>query len=68
MGPLSAREPPSAGAVANFLGQKYDFIYQAVPDIRAALGLDVEAVQQAYLRLYRQPLLVDVLLNPRCCN
>lgn len=46
---LVPENPQVRAAVANFLGQKYDFIYQAVPDIRAALGLDVEAVQQAYL-------------------
>ncbi len=42
-------------AIAHTLGDKYTFTYQAVPNIRAALGLDDPAVQQAYQRLYRQP-------------
>ena len=53
---LVPENPQGRAAVANFLSQKYDFTYQAVPDIRTALGLDAEEVQQAYLRLYRQPL------------
>ena len=53
---LVPENPQVRAAAANFLGQKYDFTYQAAPDIRAALGLDTEAVQQAYLRLYHQPL------------
>jgi amino acid permease len=53
---LVPENPQVRAAVANFLGQKYDFTHQAVPGIRAALGLDAEAVQQAYLRLYGQPL------------
>jgi len=53
---LVPENPQGRAAVANFLSQKYDFTYQAVPGIRTALGLDAEEVQQAYLRLYRQPL------------
>ena len=45
--PLVTENPRVRAAVAHLLGQKYDFTYQAVPGIRAALGLDEEAVQQA---------------------
>ncbi len=48
--------PQIQAAVAHLLGRKYAFTYQAVPGIREALGLDEEAVQQAYRRLYREPL------------
>jgi len=48
--------PQIRAAVAYLLGQKYEFTYQAVPGTRAALDLDEAAVQQAYRRLYRQPL------------
>jgi amino acid permease len=48
--------PRVQATVAHLLGQKYDFACQAVPGIRAALGLDAEAVQQAYQRLYHDPL------------
>lgn len=54
--PLVPENPRVQAAVAHLLGQKYDFTYQAVPGIRAALGLDEEAIQEAYQRLYRQPL------------
>ncbi|MFQ5794628.1 MAG: helix-turn-helix domain-containing protein [Candidatus Bipolaricaulia bacterium] len=48
--------PRLQAAIAHILGEKYDFTYPAVPGIRAALGADEEAVQQAYHRLYREPL------------
>ncbi len=54
--PLVPENPRVRAAVAHILGQKYTFTYQAVPGIRAALGLDEEAVQQAYQRLYHEPL------------
>jgi amino acid permease len=53
---LVPENPRAQAAAAHLLGQKYEFTYQAVPGIRAALGLDEEAVQQAYQRLYHQPL------------
>jgi amino acid permease len=53
---LAPKSPRVQAAVAHLLGQKYDFTYQAVPGIRAALRLDEEAVQGAYKRLYREPL------------
>jgi amino acid permease len=43
-------------ALARALGQKYAFAEQAVPRIRAALGLDSAQVQEAYQRFYGQPL------------
>jgi len=60
---LLPENPRVQAAVAHLLGQKYDFTYQAVPGIRAALGLDKEAVQQAYQRLYHQPL--ETIFAPR---
>lgn len=42
--------PGVRAAVAYLLEQKYEFNYQAVPNIRAALGLDKEAVQEHYKR------------------
>jgi amino acid permease len=53
---LVPENPRVRAAVAHLLGQKYTFTYQATPGIRAALGLDKEVVQQAYQRLYREPL------------
>ncbi|MBM3135844.1 MAG: hypothetical protein FJZ89_11310, partial [Chloroflexi bacterium] len=46
--------PRVRAALAHLLSQKYRFSYQAVPGLRAALGLDEEAVKQAYQRLYGQ--------------
>jgi amino acid permease len=48
--------PTIRAAVAHLLGQHYVFTAAAVPGLRAALGLDGEAVQQAYGRLFHQPL------------
>jgi hypothetical protein len=55
--------PRVRAALTHLLGQKYHFTYQAVPGIRAALGLDDEVVQQAYQRLYREPL--ETIFAPR---
>ena len=55
--PLVPENPRLKAAVAHALSQKYTFTYQAVPNIRAALGLDEKAVQVAYSRLYRTQLL-----------
>ena len=54
--PLVPENPRVRAVVAHLLGQKYAFTHQAVPGIQAALGLDEEAVQQAYHRLYSKPL------------
>ncbi|UCC64137.1 MAG: hypothetical protein JSV36_03505 [Anaerolineae bacterium] len=53
---LAPKNPRVQAAVAHLLGQKHGFTYQAVPGVRAALGLDEEAVQRAYQRLYGEPL------------
>jgi amino acid permease len=50
-------------ALGHLLGQKYTLTSKAVPGIRAALGLDEGAVQQAYRRLYHVPL--ETLYTPR---
>jgi amino acid permease len=43
-------------AIAHLLAEKYRFTERAVPKLRGALGLDNPPVQEAYQRLYRQPL------------
>ncbi len=53
---LIPRNPRIQAAIAHRLGEKYEVTRDAAPDIREALGLDDEAVQQSYQRLYRQPL------------
>jgi hypothetical protein len=53
---LVPENPRVQAAVAHLLGQEHVFAYQAVPGIRVALALDEKAVQQAYQRLYGQPL------------
>lgn len=53
---LVPENPGVQAAVAHRLGEKYEFTYETAPGIRAALGLDNAPVQQAYQRLYRQPL------------
>jgi hypothetical protein len=55
--PLVPENPRLKAAIAHALGEKYTFTYQAVPNIRAAMGLDEEAVQVAFSRLYRRQLL-----------
>jgi amino acid permease len=61
--PLVPENPRVRAAVVHLLGQKYTFTYQAVPSIRAALGLDEDAVQEAYRHLYREPL--EAIYAPR---
>jgi hypothetical protein len=48
--------PQVRAAVAHLLGEKYAFAARTVLGIRAALGLDEDAVPSAYLRLYDEPL------------
>ena len=48
--------PALRAAVAHMLGRKYRFTRAAVPRLRAALGLDDEAVERAYRRQYREEL------------
>jgi hypothetical protein len=52
--PLVPENTRLKAALAHALGEKYTFTYQAVPNIRAALGLDEKAVQVAYSRLYKR--------------
>lgn len=54
--PLVPENTSLRAAVARLFGQKYRFTYEAVPAIRAVLGLDEEGVQKTYQRLYGQPL------------
>ncbi len=53
---LIPANPKVQAAVSHLLGQKYGLIYDAVPNIRQALGLDKQAVKQAYESQYGQPL------------
>ncbi|MBD2387112.1 hypothetical protein [Cylindrospermum sp. FACHB-282] len=50
---LVPENPRLQAAIAQALGQKYTFTYQAVPNIRGTLDLDQQTVKQAYSRLYR---------------
>ncbi len=50
--PLVPREPRMQAAVSHALAAKYRFTHDAVPGIRAALGLDESPVQDAFLRQY----------------
>src|SRR6266545_328746 len=53
---LVGSAPTVRAAVARRLGQRYSLVAEAVPGIRAALGLDDAAVRQAYHRLFGEPL------------
>lgn len=51
--------PDDAGiraGVAHLLGARHAFTSRAVPGLRAALGLDTDAVRDAYMGLYGTPL------------
>src|SRR5262249_8966169 len=50
-------------AIAHLLREKYSFTARDVPGIRSALGLDQQAVQQAYQALYDGSL--DAIFAPR---
>jgi amino acid permease len=43
-------------ALAHALGSKYTFTHESVPKIRTAVGLDQNAIQRVYERLYTEPL------------
>jgi amino acid permease/DNA-binding transcriptional ArsR family regulator len=49
-------DPRLRAAVAHLLGAKYRFTYQSVPGVRAALGLDRDAVRRAHQQLRGAPL------------
>lgn len=53
---LVPENPALRAAVIHFVGEKYRFTKGAVPGIRAALGLDSAEVQDAFRRLYGEPL------------
>ncbi len=53
---LIPETPNVRAALANALSKKYRFTYPEVPSIREALGLDQDAVKNAYRRSYREPL------------
>lgn len=60
---LAPDNPNIRAHVAHLLGQKFRFSYQAVPGLRAALGLDTAEVQQAYQTLYQQP--INQIFSPQ---
>jgi hypothetical protein len=49
---LAPKDPSLRAAVAHLIGTKYSAPFAAVPQLRAALGLDTDEVQGAYRRLY----------------
>lgn len=53
---LVPENPTIRATLAQLLGQTYTLPAQTVPSIRTALGLDEAAVQEAYQRLYQQPI------------
>lgn len=53
---LVPETPTIRATLAHLLGQTYALPVQTAPGIRTALGLNTEAVQQAYQRLYQQPI------------
>ncbi len=61
--PLVPENPRVQATAAHLLGQKYDLTVQEGPGVRAALGLDTEAVQEAYQGLYDEPL--ETIFAPR---
>ncbi len=48
--------PTLQAGLASLLGQKYRFAQRNIPHIRQSLGLETEAVQQAFQRQYQRPL------------
>lgn len=54
--PLVPANPEIRAVVAYLLGQRYTFTAANTPGIGAALGVELAAVQQAYQRIYGQPL------------
>jgi len=62
---LVPREPRLRAAVGHALAEKYRFTYETVPGIRLALGLDENAVQDAFLRQYNAPIASIYQIQPR---
>jgi amino acid permease len=53
---LVPENPAVRAAVAHAFGQKYRFTRRVVPRLRAALGVETGAVQQAYAAAFGQPI------------
>ena len=53
---LVPKNPGVQAALVHLLSQEYALTHKDIPGIRAALALDESEVQEAYQRLYRQPL------------
>ncbi len=53
---LLAKDPRVRATIIHLLAQKHNFAVENIPNIRAALGFDDDAVQANYERLYGQPL------------
>jgi hypothetical protein len=53
---LAPADVEVSAVLAHLLGEKYHFTAAEVPHLREALGFDQPAVQQAFERLYGQPL------------
>ena len=51
---VSEADTSLLAALAHALGSKYTFTCESVPSIRTALGLDQDAVQRVYERLYTE--------------
>jgi hypothetical protein len=62
---LVPENPRLKAALFHAISQKYNFTYKMIPNIRVALDLDEEIVQQAFQRQYRKPL--DSGFAPRLC-
>lgn len=60
---LVPENPTLRAATAHLIAEKYTFTYQAVPGIRAALGLDAADVRVAYQHLYAESL--DTIFVPQ---
>jgi hypothetical protein len=48
-------QPNTRATIAHLLSERYELSYEMVPNIRWVLGLDEPEVQEAYQRLYGQP-------------
>ncbi|MEZ4659529.1 MAG: hypothetical protein R2911_18370 [Caldilineaceae bacterium] len=53
---LVPENPTIRAALAHLLGQNYPLVAAQMPALCAALGVDTAAVQEAYQRLYAQPI------------
>jgi hypothetical protein len=60
---LAPQNPRLRAAIAHLLGRKYRFAREDVSGLRAALGLDEEAVQRAFNAAFNRPL--ETIYAPR---